>query len=155
MQQVNLVQLFTDRLAAIGVRYMVTGSVAGVLYGEPRVTHDVDIVLALVGEADARALCAAFPLEDFYCPPFEIVVQEMRRPQRGHFNLVHHDTGFRADIYLLSRDPLHRWAMGERRDIALGRAPVAVAPRRGPLSLFWPPGNLGSSSCAEGARCVS
>ena len=50
LQQHNLVQIFTDRLAAIGVRYMVTGSVAGVLYGEPRVTHDLDVVLALVGD---------------------------------------------------------------------------------------------------------
>lgn len=128
MQPVNLVRIFTDRLAALGVRYMVTGSVAGVLYGEPRVTHDVHIVLVLVGHADARALCDAFPDEDFYCPPPEVVVQEMSRRERGRFNLIHHQTGFKADIYLASRDPLHQWALAERRDIALDGGRVSVAP---------------------------
>jgi hypothetical protein len=41
------------------------------------------------------------------------------RDQRGHFNLVHLSTGYRADVYLLSRQPLHQWAFPRRRRIAL------------------------------------
>ena len=57
---------------------MITGSVAGVFYGEPRVTHDEDLVLALK-PSDAARIAELFPLEEFYCPPLEIVVREALR----------------------------------------------------------------------------
>jgi hypothetical protein len=44
MPETDLFRLFTDRLNLLGARYIVTGSVAGTLYGEPRLTLDVDIV---------------------------------------------------------------------------------------------------------------
>jgi len=35
--------MFTQRLNKLGVAYMVSGSVAVIIYGEPRLTHDVDL----------------------------------------------------------------------------------------------------------------
>ena len=49
MSETDLVLLYTGRFERAGFTYMITGSVAGVFYGEPRVTHDVDLVLALSG----------------------------------------------------------------------------------------------------------
>ena len=106
---------------------MITGSVAGVFYGEPRVTHDVDLVLAL-GPSDAARIAELFPLEEFYCPPEEIIVREVLRAQRGHFNLIHHQSGFKADVYLANRDPFHRWALSERRMVEVEAEPVHLAP---------------------------
>ena len=40
---------FVTRLTALGVPYFVTGSVAGTLYGEPRLTHDIDLAVVLTG----------------------------------------------------------------------------------------------------------
>ena len=37
--------LFALRLEAIGAPYMVTGATAAILYGQPRVTNDLDVVL--------------------------------------------------------------------------------------------------------------
>ncbi len=37
--------LFVARLEAIGAPYMVTGATAAILYGQPRVTNDLDVVL--------------------------------------------------------------------------------------------------------------
>jgi hypothetical protein len=124
----DLPLVFTRKIDALGLRYMVTGSVAGVLYGEPRVTHDVDIVLVLRPIADIKPFAAAFPLEEFYCPPEEVILQEALRAQRGHFNLIHHESGFKADVYLVSRDPLHRWALGERRQVEVDGEAVWLAP---------------------------
>src|SRR5437868_6576297 len=42
MPEPDLIELFVHPLSVLGVRYLVTGSVAAMLYGEPRVTHDVD-----------------------------------------------------------------------------------------------------------------
>src|SRR5688572_585150 len=102
--------IFIRKLNELGVRYMVSGSVAAIYYGEPRMTNDVDIIVFLRRE-DARRLNAVFPPEDFYCPPFEVIESERTRDQRGHFNLIHHVTGFKADMYLTGRDDLHTWGM--------------------------------------------
>ena len=54
MSETDLVLLYTGRFERAGFTYMITGSVAGVFYGEPRVTHDVDLVLALSRSDTAR-----------------------------------------------------------------------------------------------------
>src|SRR5262249_60110181 len=114
------------RLERLGIPYFVTGSMAGILYGEPRLTHDVDIVVALALR-DVQRFIAAFPLDEFYCPPEDVLAIEVRREQRGHCNLIHHDSGFKADIYI-AFDELHRWALAHRRSITLDGLNVSVAP---------------------------
>jgi hypothetical protein len=126
VQEPNLLEPFVARLERLGIPYIVTGSTAGILYGEPRLTHDVDIVIALSAR-DVPAFVAAFPLEEFYCPPEEVLALEVRRGQRGHCNLIHHDSGFKADIYI-AFDELHRWALAHRRTISLDGLSMSVAP---------------------------
>lgn len=122
----DLFQLFTAPLNTLGLRYLVSGSVASILYGEPRVTHDIDIVLALTVN-DVPGLIASFPIDEFYCPPSEVLRIEVRRRMRGHFNLIHHETGFKADIYLLDEGPLHRWAISQRQCVDLAGGKLWVA----------------------------
>jgi hypothetical protein len=116
MQQAELFLLFTAPLDAAQIAYMISGSVASMVYGEPRLTNDVDIVVALIASraADIEKL---FPLTDFYCPPTEVIAVETRRPRRGHFNLIHHGTGYKADIYTAGTDPLQAWGLRHRRAI--------------------------------------
>lgn len=106
---------------------MVTGSVACIVYGEPRLTHDVDIVLILDAQAIER-FPKLFPDEEFYCPPVEVLRVEARRRQRGHFNLIEHRSGFKADVYVAGEDELHRWAMAHRRTIDVEGKPLQLAP---------------------------
>ncbi len=47
MPEANLFLMFTQRLNTLGVAYMVSGSVAVIIYGEPRLTHDVDLIVVL------------------------------------------------------------------------------------------------------------
>ena len=42
MPEPELSLLFIRPLNWLGVRYLFSGSVAAILYGEPRLTHDVD-----------------------------------------------------------------------------------------------------------------
>lgn len=110
MEQVELFLVFTQRLEQAEVNYMATGAVASMLYGVPRFTHDVDIVLDLPKQK-ISAITEAFPPADFYCPPEEILKIESSRPQRGHFNLIHHDTGYKADVYIHGADKLQEWGL--------------------------------------------
>ena len=64
MPEPNLFKIFTKRLDDAGLRYMVTGAVASIVYGEPRLTHDIDLVLVLSDEG-AEKIIEAFPLEEF------------------------------------------------------------------------------------------
>jgi hypothetical protein len=95
---------------------MVTGSVASSSYGEPRFTNDIDLIVAIPAPRAAR-LVAAFPLSQFYCPPEETLRAEIARGADGQFNLVHHATGFKADIYVAGSDELSSWAFDHVRRI--------------------------------------
>lgn len=128
MTEPDLVGLFVTPLETLGVDYMITGGVASVIYGDPRFTRDIDLVLEL-REGDAGDLLDGFSSDDFYRPPLEALLEEIRRPRHGHFNIIHRDTTLRADVYLLGDDPLHAWAF-ERRvripledDVAIWLAP--------------------------------
>jgi hypothetical protein len=106
---------------------MVSGGVAAIIYGEPRLTNDVDVVIALHSENVPR-LVAAFPPEQYYVPPQEVIVAEAARRRNGHFNVLHLESSLRADIYPAGDDPLIAWGMERRRALALGGGSVSVAP---------------------------
>jgi hypothetical protein len=123
----NPVAIFAPRLNETGLRWMAVGSIASNAYGEFRVTLDVDIILLLEAR-DAKLLTAAFPEEKFYCPPTDVVAIEAARSERGYFNLIDHETGFKADIYLAADDSLMHWAFEHRREITVHGTRVWIAP---------------------------
>jgi len=128
MQQNEIFLLFTAPLDRAGFEYMATGSVAAMVYGTPRFTNDLDVVL-VIPTARINEFVSLFPLTEFYCPPIEVLVVEARRPQRGHFNVIHHQTGYKADMYVCARDELHRWAMQHKKQISLGiKGSIYIAP---------------------------
>jgi hypothetical protein len=92
-----------------GVRYVVGGSLASSLSGEPRTTLDVDIVVAL---DDSQVDCVTRALKgDFYAD-----VDAIRRAVRAHasVNVIHHATGTKVDLFVAGGGPLD-WLQLERR----------------------------------------
>ncbi len=106
---------------------MINGSVASIAYGEPRMTNDVDVVLGL-SPGGSQKLVAAFPASEYYVPPLKVIEKERQRPLNGHFNIIHHETGLRADIYLTGDDPLHEWAFARRTRFSIGGDDIWFAP---------------------------
>ena len=123
----DMFTLFLERLESAGIRYVVTGSVAVIVYGDPRMTHDIDLVVE-VSQKQIPAIIEAFPEETFYCPPPEVIGVECARSTRGHFNIIHHATGFKADIYPVGRDGMLAWAIRNPRLFKLGGIEIRVAP---------------------------
>ena len=119
--------VFVRPLNREGLRYMVTGATAAIIYGVPRLTNDLDLVVTLAAEHAAR-LAVLFPAEQFYCPPVEVMQAELRRARGGHFNVIEEATGYKADFYPAGSDPLHAWALEHRRDFGEGGEPLWVAP---------------------------
>ncbi|MBW1809333.1 MAG: hypothetical protein JRJ19_12665 [Deltaproteobacteria bacterium] len=47
MPELEHFRVFTQPIDDLGLKYFVKGSVASIAYGEPRMTHDIDLVLSL------------------------------------------------------------------------------------------------------------
>ena len=127
MPEVDPVLLFVCRLNRLLAPYMVTGSTACIAYGVPRLTHDIDVVIELERK-QIGFLSVAFPADEFYCPPPDVIGVEIARPRRGHFNVIHLASGLKADCYTMGDDPLHRWGMARRKRIEIAGEPVFLAP---------------------------
>lgn len=127
MEDPDLISLFVMPLERAGIRYMISGSVASALYGEPRATFDVDLAVHLTPAAIAK-LATIFPESDFYLPPADVVTLEAGREIEGHFNIIHHASGLKADVYPSRVHPYHDWAWSQRRVIDTPCGPAAFCP---------------------------
>ena len=127
MHERDLIKLFVEPLNQQGIRYLVEGSVAAMLYGEPRVTHDIDF-MAFLNVEDLHRLHTTFPQSTFYVPPVEAMLAELGREKPGHFNLIHPESGLKADFYLVKRDELDGWAFRRVVQYEVEGITVRVAP---------------------------
>jgi hypothetical protein len=127
MPEADLIELFVQPLNEAAIRHFVSGSVAAMLYGEPRVTHDIDLV-AFLRAADVPRLGTIFPGPAFYVPPASIILEEMSRARRGHFNVIHAESGLKADFYTAGHDELHAWAFRRVQKYTVGANVVNLAP---------------------------
>ena len=95
---IELIDTFIRPLNGYGIRYIITGSVASMVYGEPRLTNGVDVVLDIT-KFDIPKLIKAFPEIDYYLPPTEVIQTELLRGSRGHFKIISQVSMLKADIY--------------------------------------------------------
>ncbi len=101
MSQQELLKKVIQTLDDAGIQYMVTGSVASSMQGEPRSTHDIDLVVA-IERADAKELVKAFPLPGFYLDEGSIMDAINRQ---GMFNLIDVNSGDKVDFWVLTKEP--------------------------------------------------
>lgn len=92
-----------------GLRYVVGGSLASSVSGEPRSTLDVDLVVA-IDAADVEPLLAALG-DDFHADG-EAVRRAVRR--RSSVNVFHRATSTKVDLFVLGGSPLDRQALDRR-----------------------------------------
>lgn len=105
-----------ERLEGNGITYMVVGSLSSIVYGEPRMTNHIDLVVDIPA-AEAGKFAGLFPAERFHCPPAEILTAEI--VGRGQFNLIHHETGLKIDLIVRKRSPHAVEEFARRRKVAL------------------------------------
>lgn len=127
MQDPDFISLFVAPLEKAGIRYMIAGSVASSIYGEPRTTLDIDMVV-LPNPGQIKQFHIAFPEDDYYLPPAEVIAIEARREANGHFNIIHHHTGLKADIYLSRNHSALPWALAHVRRLSTPACEISVAP---------------------------
>jgi hypothetical protein len=97
----ELLQKVIEALEYLRIPYLVTGSVAAMAYGEPRLTNDIDIVAA-IEEQHIPGLLKAFPESEFYISD-EMIAEAIR--DRGQFNIIHPTSGLKIDVIIRQNTP--------------------------------------------------
>jgi hypothetical protein len=106
---------------SLGIAYLVGGSIASSIHGQPRSTRDADLVAELKAE-HVKPLVAALEAE------FYLDDQAIHRAiaTRRSFNLIHFDSLFKADVFVLAADD---WSQEQlRRRIPERLEPEVEAP---------------------------
>ncbi len=101
MSQQELLKKVVHALNEIGVEYMMTGSVVSSLQGEPRSTHDIDLVV-VIRNTDISKLVESFPLPDYYLDKDSILDAIESRTM---FSLIDVQQGYKVDFWMLTGDP--------------------------------------------------
>ncbi|SRR5713101_9915217 len=100
MSQQELLKMVVRVLDELHIPYMLTGSIVSSFQGEPRLTHDIDVLIALE-KSTIDKLCAAFPPPEFHLDPNSI----MRAIEsQDMFNLIHISEGDKVDFWILTKE---------------------------------------------------
>jgi hypothetical protein len=105
-------------LEECGLRYLVGGSLASSLSGEPRSTLDVDIVVELTtSDADrlTKALRGEFDVD-------ELAVARAIR-ERSSVNVFHRESAIKVDLFVMGGSPLDEESMHRRQRVQVTADP--------------------------------
>ena len=100
-------------LERLQIPYAIVGSFATAVWGDPRMTRDIDIVVQLAAEK-VDELCAAFPADDFN------VSRESAREAvslRSQFNVIHFRSGNKIDFMIAGRSEWAQRQLMRRRRV--------------------------------------
>lgn len=114
-EELEVLKQVTGRLAAAGIPYMVTGSMALNYYAAPRMTRDIDLVVEL-DERTADRIATMFE-GDFYVDR-EAVMNAIRA--RTMFNLIHRTLIIKVDLVVRKDSTYRREEFSRRRSVSMG-----------------------------------
>jgi hypothetical protein len=115
---IHVALLVSDALEACHVRYLVGGSLASAVSGEPRSTLDVDLVVELT-EKDVEPLVAA--LGDRFHVDADTIRRAVR--ERSSANVIHYPTSTKVDLFIMGGSPIDAEQMNRRQRVQVSTEP--------------------------------
>jgi predicted nucleotidyltransferase len=115
---VNQKEFFTEVLKILEklhIPYMISGSVGSMLYGEPRMTNDIDIVVELKEEKIEDFLNQLDEMQ-YYFPSLEFVKDSVKR--KSQFNIIHLESGSKVDIIIKKSTEFAEIEFSRKRQVA-------------------------------------
>jgi len=112
--ELDVLRDISQRLDGQGIEFMLTGSLAMNYYAQPRMTRDIDLVIAL-NETQTDAFVRLFE-SDYYLAERHVANAISRR---GMFNLIHNETVIKVDFVVLKSDSYRQEEFARRMTIAL------------------------------------
>jgi len=122
MSQFGLLGLIVTFLERENIPYMVVGSFVSSLYGEPRSTHDIDIIVSL-RETSIDPLVSEFLPPRYYISPdaIQLAIQSKRS-----FNLIDTEEGDKIDFFILKEEEYEHIKFKRKRREEIMGIPVNV-----------------------------
>jgi hypothetical protein len=114
-----------DRL---GLGHAIGGSLASSMHGIGRMTRDADVTVEPFPGREAEFV-AAFDADVFYLS--EVAVRQAIRDS-GTFNVLHPESGFKVDIFILKVEPFEQSAFSRRQFLTLADDPAQ------PIAFYTP-----------------
>ena len=118
LRDIQVLERLAEVLDALGIPYAIGGSIASSVYGTVRFTRDADIaILPFAAVADkfyAR-------LKDEFYVSEEAMQQALSCC--GSFNIVHYETAFKIDLFLLGPSEFEQQLLVRSRMVRLGETP--------------------------------
>jgi len=112
--ELDILRDVSERLGSAGIAFMLTGSVAMNYYAQPRMTRDIDLVIALTA-ADAEVFVRMFEA-DYYLDQDTIALAIARRSM---FNMIHLESVIKVDCIVRKSDPFRLEEFARRKQIHL------------------------------------
>lgn len=113
MEQEELLKEIAEILKDLGIPYLITGGIAVVVWGRPRFTADIDVVVHLLPQKlDALAAELLRIDKDAYV---DKAMMQRAHEQRGEFNFIHPASGLKVDFWIMKGDPFSQAVMKRRR----------------------------------------
>lgn len=110
MVQEDLLIKVIQRINKLRIPYMITGGIACIFYGKPRLTHDFDLVVE-IEEKNITNITSVFK-DEFYVSP-EAIQNAIK--YRSMFNIIHFDSGIKIDFWMLKEGEFERTAFKRRQ----------------------------------------
>src|SRR6184192_215859 len=114
MNEIDLVRDISRRFDQTVINYMLTGSMAMNYYAQPRMTRDIDIVIAITHE-DVERVGALFR------PDYYVSEKNIRESldQESIFNLIHQESVIKVDCIIRKNSEYRRMEFGRRQKISV------------------------------------
>lgn len=117
-----VILLVTDSMEKFGIPYLIGGSLASSIHGIARATRDVDIIADMT-ERDIEAFSGE--LKDRFYIDSEMIREAIK--YHSSFNLIHLESMFKVDVYILKQDAFSTEEFKRRRKLVISPFPEKTA----------------------------
>jgi hypothetical protein len=134
LNELDIVRDVSARLEGAGIDYMLTGSMAMNYYAQPRMTRDIDLVVALQ-PGDVERIVRLFT-PDYYVSP-EAVRESINR--QSMFNLIHQESVIKVDCIVRKGAEYRLVEFGRRQRIEVENFQTWIVSKEDLVlsKLFW------------------
>ena len=150
--EIDIVRDVSQRLDVAGIGYMLTGSMAMNFYAQPRMTRDIDLVVALRREDAERMV-------NLFSPDYYVSREAMDSSiaQQSLFNLIHNESVIKVDCIIRKQTEYRIHEFNRRQRVKIRDfEPWIVSKEDLILSkLFWAKDSRSETQLADVKNLVS
>jgi hypothetical protein len=134
MNEIDIVRDISRRFEQADIPYMLTGSMAMNYYAQPRMTRDIDVVIAIAPEDVARVVA-------LFRPDYYVSEENIRESlvQESIFNLIHQESVIKVDCIIRKKTEYRHVEFDRRQKVSILNFTTFIVSKEDLIisKLFW------------------